>query len=350
VTKTADGHDDRDGQDAPQRRTVTSHDIARAAGVSQTTVSRVLSGSDLVRPSTRERVLRVLGEHGYRPNAIARAMVTGRTATIGVVVANVTNPFYPALLEAISEALERSGRRMTLWTSGAAAEPAAIEAIGAGLVDGVIFTDAVADSAALREATRRHAPIVLVNRHVDEVRCDTVTTDNVGGGRAVARHLLDLGHRRIGIVGAQPDLSTAREREDGFRQVLEQVGLTYWAARGDPSFELGAETIQDLAGMPECPSALFCINDITALGVLHGALRSGLSVPDDLSVVGFDNIAMSRWAPFGLTTVTQPIPEMAQLAVRLLSERIEQPDLPPRRRFLEATLLTRKTTARAKLP
>jgi LacI family transcriptional regulator len=180
------------GEIQHRRRRPTSRDIARVAGVSQTTVSGVLSGSELVRPSTRERVLDVLREQGYSPNAIARAMVTGRTATIGVVVANVTNPFYPALLEAIADELERFARRMTLWTSGAASEPAAIEAIGAGLVDGVIFTDAIANSPALHKAIRQHAPIVLVNRSL----CDTVTTDNIGGGRAVARHLLALGHRR----------------------------------------------------------------------------------------------------------------------------------------------------------
>ncbi|WP_272473039.1 LacI family DNA-binding transcriptional regulator [Baekduia alba] len=323
---------------------VTSRHIAKAAGVSQTTVSRVLSGSNLVTPDTRARVMQVLEEYGYQPNAIAQAMVTGRTSTIGVVVDGITNPFYPELLEAIANAMEGSGYRMTLWSSGAASEPAAIEAISQRLVDGIIFTGAVADSPALQEATKGEAPLVLLNRYVDGVRCDTVTTDNVSGGRAAAEHLLSLGHRSLGVIGAAPDLSTAREREQGFREALAAHGLEPWIDRGQPSFHLGWEALQELATMPERPTAVFCMNDITAFGVLSAAQRFGLSVPGDLSVLGFDDIDMAQWETFNLTTVRQPIVEMAQNAVRLLQERIEDPTRKPRHRCLEARVILRDTT------
>jgi LacI family transcriptional regulator len=328
----------------PDNGRVTSRDIARAAGVSQATVSRVLQGSNLVSRDTRARVMQVLEQYGYQPNAIAQAMVTGRTSTIGVVVAGITNPFYPELLEAIAKAIEGSGYRMTLWSSGAASEPAAIEAISQRLVDGIIFTGAVADSPALREATKGQAPLVLLNRYVEGVRCDTVTTDNVNGGRAAAEHLLSLGHRSLGIIGAAPDLSTAREREHGFREVLTANGLDYWADRGQPSFNLGLEAVHEIATMPQPPSAVFCMNDITALGVLSAARRAGLAVPGDLSVLGFDDIDMAQWEPFNLTTVRQPISEMAQSAVRLLHERIEDPQRKPRHRCLEARIILRDTT------
>ena len=312
--------------------------------MSQTTVSRVLQGSDLVSRDTRARVMQVLEQYGYQPNAIAQAMVTGRTSTIGVVVAGITNPFYPELLEAIAKAIEGSGYRMTLWSSGAASEPAAIEAISQRLVDGVIFTGAVANSPALREAKKGQAPCVLINRYVDGVRCDTVTTDNVNGGRAAAEHLISLGHRSFGVIGAAPDLSTARQRELGFREVLEANGLDYWAERGQPSFNLGWEAVQEIATMPKPPSAVFCMNDITALGVLSGARRAGIAVPGDLSVLGFDDIDMAQWEAFNLTTVRQPIAEMAQVAVRYLHERIEDPRRKPRHRSLEARVILRDTT------
>jgi LacI family transcriptional regulator len=333
-----------DGNPPPSAR-VTSRDIAQAAGVSQTTVSRVLGGSNLVTAETRDRVLRVLERYGYQPNAIAQAMVTGRTATIGVVVAGFTNPFYPELLEAIGKAIEDSGYRMTLWSSGEASEPAAIDAISQRLIDGVIFTGAVANSPALREATKGDAPFVLLNRHVDGVRCDTVTTDNVNGGRAAAEHLLSLGHRSLGVIGAAPELSTARERERGFREVLDANGLTYWADTGQPSFSLGWEAIQELAAMPEPPSGVFCMNDIAAIGVLCGARQAGIAVPEELSVLGFDDIDMAQWEAFNLTTVRQPIAEMAQIAVRFLHSRIEDPQRTPRHRSLEARVILRDTTA-----
>jgi LacI family transcriptional regulator len=309
-------------------------------------VSRVLQGSDLVSRDTRARVMQTLELYGYRPNAIAQAMVTGRTSTIGVVVAGITNPFYPELLEAIAKAIEEFGYRMTLWSSGETSEPAAIEAISQRLVDGVIFTGAVANSPALREATKGESPFVLINRHVDGVRCDTVTTDNVNGGRAAAEHLLSLGHRSLGMIGAATELSTARERERGFRDVLEAAGLTPWADRGQPSFSLGWDAVQEIAAMPDPPSAVFCMNDIAAIGVLCGARRAGIAVPRELSVLGFDDIEMAQWEAFNLTTVRQPIADMAQIAVRFLHERIEDPGRTPRHRSLEARVILRETTSR----
>jgi LacI family transcriptional regulator len=288
--------------------------------------------------------MQVLEEYGYQPNAIAKAMVTGRTSTIGVVVAGITNPFYPELLEAIAKAIEGSGYRMTLWSSGAASEPAAIEAISQRLVDGIIFTGATQNSPALQVAMKGQAPLVLINRYVDGVRCDTVTTDNINGGRAAAEHLLSLGHRSLGIIGAAPDLSTAREREQGFREVLKAHGLDYWVDRGQPSFSLGWEAVHEIATLANPPSAVFCMNDITALGVLSGARRAGVTVPDDLSVLGFDDIDMAQWEAFNLTTVRQPIADMAQIAVRLLHDRIADPQHKPRHRSLEARVILRDTT------
>ena len=173
---------------------VTSRDIARLAGVSQATVSRVLQDSPRVSPETRRRVLQVLEEMNFAPDARARAMVTKRTGNVGVVVDDITNPFYPEVVEALGRTLDERGLRMMLWDAVGAGEQGAVEAIRQRLVDGVVFTTATSSSTALANAAELGLPLVLFNRSVPDVDCDQVVSDNRAGGRLVADHLADLGH------------------------------------------------------------------------------------------------------------------------------------------------------------
>lgn len=307
----------------------TSYDIARASGVSQTTVSRVLHDNPRVRPETRERVLRAMRELNYEPDGLARAMVLGRTGTVGVVVEDITNPFYPEVVEALCAHLAAASRRMTLWNSGVAGEPAALEAIRQKLVDGVIFTTATGGSTVLREAVHRGSPVVLVNRYVEDVACDRVTTDNVTGGRLIADYLAVGGHERIALVSGLPGASTSDERSSGFREALEARGLALpeeLARVGNFSYGLSHRETTALLKLPDPPTAVFCVNDMMAFGALNAARAVGARVPEDVWVVGFDDIAMASWECFDLTTVSQPIPQMAAEAVRLLTRRIEDPD------------------------
>lgn len=326
---------------------MTSHDVARVAGVSQATVSRVLQGSPAVRPETRERVVEALRSTGFTPNAIARAMVTRSTNTIGVVVQDIRNPFYPELLEALSGRIASAGRRMILWTSGAAGEPGAIDAINQRLVDGVIFASATGDSPALEAALAGHALFVLVNRYVEGVHCDTVTTDNAQGARLVCDHLADLGHTRVALVGSAPHLSTASEREAGFRAAMAARGLelpSELVLAGEPGYDVGWNGMQALMALDRPPTAIFGMNDLTAIGALSAAAGAGVRVPDDVSIVGFDNIAMGAWEPLSLTTISQPIPTMATLAVDLLLDRIDRPTREPEHATLAPELVERGTT------
>lgn len=329
------------------RTMVTSRDVARVAGVSQATVSRVLQGSSRVTDHTRARVVQALETTGYTPNVLARALRTQRTGTVGVVVANITNPFYPEILDVLSDHLARAGRRMILWTSGPG-EASAIEAIRQRLVDGVVFTSVTADSAPLATALAQQAAVVLINRGVDGVACDQVTSDNRRGAAEVARYLVRAGRGGPALIGGPPETSTAREREDSFRAELARLGADLppdRVRRGDFSHAAGYAAMADLLGAPRPPSAVFCVNDLTALGALDAARAAGMAVPDDLWVVGYDDIDMASWESFDLTTVRQPMAEMVADAVDLLLSRIDDPGRPTRCRRFPSHLIVRGSTA-----
>lgn len=310
---------------------VTSRDIARMAGVSQSTVSRVLHDHPSIRPETRARVLRVLRETDYSPHKWAQAMVTKKTGTIGVVVEDITNPFYPEIVEALAGELAGAGRRMMLWNSREAGEPSAIEAIRQRLVDGVVFTTATRSSRVLQEAVRYGSPVVLVNRYVEGITCDRVTTDNVSGGLRIADYFVHWGHERIALIVGLEEASTSAEREAGFRAGLTSGGIELepdLRRVGGYSVDLSYQAMTKLLKQPHPPTAVFCVNDLMAFGALNAAQAVGARVPEDVWVVGFDDIPMSSWELFDLTTVSQPIPEMVREAVRLLMRRIEEPERP----------------------
>lgn len=335
---------------------VTSRDVARAAGVSQSTVSRVIRDSASVRPETRAKVVRAFAELGYTPNAMARAMKTQRTGTMGVVVANLTNPLYPEVVEALSKEIARAGRRMLLWNSGDAGERSAIDAIHERLVDGVVFTTATRDSKTgdnpLAEALRLGAPCVLVNRSVDGAPCDQVLSDNEGGAEQVVAYLAGAGHHRIAFLGGPSDASTAVEREQGFRRAAERHGMVIdpaLVAYGDFDHEAGLSNARRWLRSDRPPSAIFCVNDVSAFGVLGAARELGVDVPGDLWVVGFNDIAAASWPAFDLTTVRQSYEVIARRAIEQLSARIDDPQRDVQVDRFPVELIVRGSTAHASL-
>jgi LacI family transcriptional regulator len=307
-------------------RPLTSRDVAALAGVSQTTVSRVLSGSGAVSEGTRSRVMAVLEQTGYMPNSAARVMRTRSSGILGVVVGRVTSPFYPQLLDRLADAIAARGKLMSLWISDGAEELGALDAIKHGTVDGVLYTTATRDSRSLWLALRQGAPVVLVNRTLARVRCDQVSTDSRRGGAALARHLLDGGRRRIGVIGGPRDTSVGREREDGFLAELVRAGRPLderLRTRGAFSHRDGYRGMGELLERRPAPDAVFCVNDVIAMGATDAARALGVRVPDDVWIVGFDDLDMAGWESYSLTTVRQPMEEMAERAVTFLLERIE---------------------------
>ena len=328
---------------------VTSVDVAREAGVSQATVSRVIASSDKVLPATRQRVLDAMQRIGYSPNLVARAMKTQRSNTIGIVAAQLTNPFYPEALQELNAALARADQRMTLWSSEGAAEGAALEAIRNRMVDGVIFTGGTVETAALRESATAHLPVVMFNRAVEGFPGDRVISDNRIGGSLVAQHLLELDHTDIGLIAGPPLISTVKERRVGFERALAdaRVRLREDACDSVPvlAYDEGFAAMQRILSRGRPPSAIFCVNDITAIGAVDAIRSAGLSIPEDVAVAGYDDIAMAAWSSFQLTTVRQPIAEMATKSVAMLLERISDRDLPPRTATLPARLIARRSTS-----
>jgi LacI family transcriptional regulator len=329
---------------------VTSRDVARLAGVSQATVSRVLRGSGKVAPPTRAKVQAALGVTGYRPHAVARAMRTRRTGTIGVVVERVTNPFYPELLDALGVELERRGLRMILWDSARGpGERAAVDAIEQRLVDGIVFTTATAESSALRKAVERSSPVVLVNRVVEGLDCDQVESENEATSEAIARYFAKGGHRRVGLVSGPRAASTAQRRSLGFTRGVKEAGLRLAVehiADGGFSHAGGHGALRRiLATGRRAPTAVFCVNDLSALGALDAARALDVSVPDDLWVVGYDDIDTASWEAYQLTTACQPVPEMVHAAVDLLIERIESPARPGVHQRFPSDVIVRRSTA-----
>lgn len=324
---------------------VTSRDVAAAAGVSQATVSRVLTDPDRVSDKTRARVRAAMESTGYVPNLSARTMKTGLSGTIGVVVASLTNPFYPELLAALGRAFDDAGRRTTVWVAEGAKNDAALQAIRERSVDGVVFTTVTEESAELRSALDRGSPVVLVNRTLPGLACDQVASDNTAGGSLVAEYLARHGRERIAFVGGPPGIATTRDRLSGFRAGLERRGRSLtWVHHGDYTHQSGYEGMAALLRSSTPPDAVFCSNDVLAFGALDAARALCARVPDDVWIVGYDDVTMASWESLSLTSVRQDVNLLAQTASQLLLRRLEHPGEAPRQVLLPPSLVVRRST------
>lgn len=333
----------------------TSRDIAREAGVSQSTVSRALRGDSRVTEETQRRVAEVARRLGYMPNRAARSLKMRRSQTIGVVVADLRNPYFLEVVDGIHDELHPADYRSFLVTDrldyGRGAE--LVEVLG-GAVDGVIFASARSADAAPIGLSDRGLPVVLINREVEGRPFDRVLSDYGTGGALAARHLFELGHRRIGLITGPSTMAVFRDREESFRRVLSDLGAPFderLRREGLYTHQVGSQWCADLMRQPDPPTAVFCADDVVAFGALDAALQLGLRVPEDLSIMGYDDIEMAGWETFNLTTIRQPMTDMAREAARLLLQRIG--GLPsseePQRRVYPASLVRRASTGPARV-
>ncbi|MHA7223940.1 LacI family DNA-binding transcriptional regulator [Arthrobacter sp. RHLT1-20] len=328
---------------------VTSRDVAELAGVSQATVSRVMSSSTKLAPATKARVLAAMKTLGYVPHAGAQAMRTRRTNTIGVVVADLANPFYAEVLDELTRELDLAGFRVVIWNAGGGSHDDALKAIGEHAVDGVIFTTATEDSLELQAAVEKNSPIVLINRVVEGLECDQVTSTNTAGGSAVADYLLANGKTRVAFIGGTENASTSRDRGRGFLGRMAEQGHAvpeHLRFHGGFSHDMSAQIMTGLLNRADRPQAVFCANDHMAFGALD-ALRANRVLTQDCWIIGYDDVEMAAWDSFSLTTVRQPSREMARAGARLLMERIHSPELPPHRVNFNCDLIVRGSTEQA---
>jgi LacI family transcriptional regulator len=329
----------------------TSWTVAREAGVSQSTVSRALRGDPRVREQTRRRVEEAARRLGYVPNALASSFASRSTRTLGLVVSDVANPSVPHVLTPIHDELQLLGYRVVLLVERTDL-PVGQEALHRLLdrsIDGVLMTTATLRSPLAEALRSRGLPLVLLDRHVDELDVDRVVGDNRGGAFAGARHLLRLGHRRIGVIRGPSSTSTSRDRTLGLTDALAAEGVALDPAlvrEGTYSHQSGYQHGRDLLRLPDPPTAIVCGNDVVAFGALDAARSLDRRVPEDVSVLGFDDVPMAAWGVFQLSTLRQPLEEMAHTAARMLAERVENGDDvgPGREHVFPATLVQRATT------
>jgi LacI family transcriptional regulator len=301
----------------------TSFDVARAAGVSQPTVSRALRDDPNVAAETRERVHRVARELGYVTSERGRSLSTRSTQRVAMVV-DLDNPLWSLLVRGLHNSLARVGLRLSLVAGRGDQHALEAQLLGGG-IDGVIMSTVTLASNVPKELDERGVPLVLLNRYTESRAVDASVADDYGGGELAGRVLLEAGHRRLGAVFGPEDTSTGRGRAAGFRAALDAAGITLpdaWTWTGPFDYAHGRTAVLDLFDRRDRPTALFCANDVIAIGVIDEARRLGLSIPEDLAVVGFDDLEEAAWASFDLTTVRVPFGPMLDTAVRLLVERM----------------------------
>jgi LacI family transcriptional regulator len=313
-------------------------------------VSRALRGDPRVREETRRRVDAAARRLGYVPNSLAAGLVSRSTRTVAVVVSDLANPFFPALLTPVYDELQLMGYRVVLFTERTDI-PTGQESLRRLLdrsIDGVLVTTATLDSRFAAELRHRGLPIVLLNRYIDGMDVDRVISDNRGGSVIGGRHLLELGHRRIAVIRGPANTSTSRDRLAGLQEALADGGFPLdpeLVREGTFSHQSGYQHTRDLLRLPDPPTAIVCGNDVVAFGALDAAISLGVRVPEDVSVLGFDDIPMAAWEVFQLSTLRQPIGDMARAAARMLAERIEGPsEIGPGREQVFATSLVRRAT------
>jgi DNA-binding LacI/PurR family transcriptional regulator len=329
---------------------VTSTDVARKAGVSQSAVSRVFTPGASASKQTVEKVKAAASELGYRPNVLARSLITGQSRIIGLVVAYLNNQFYPDVLEKLSQRLQDEGFHVLVFM--ASNEAANIDRVVEGIldyqVDGIIAASVAVSGDLAARCQAAGVPIVLFNRSQERGDHSAVTSDNYAGGGVAAEHLIALGHRNIGYIAGWEGASTQLEREAGFRDALAGYGLKPTHREiGDFNAERAQAATRRMFAKDDRPTAVFVANDHMAFSVMD-VLRFelGISIPNEVSVIGFDDVPVANWPAYDLTTVRQPANRMAHETVKALLEKIHDPKARSRRIAIETTLIERGSTAK----
>ena len=315
-----------------ERRRATSYDVAQVAGVSQSAVSRVFKRGASASQAMRERVLAAADAVGYRPNAIARGLITQRSNMVAVVISRMTNLFYPELLVQLTQEFSKHGIRVLLFALEHEREvDAVLEPMLQYQVDGIV-TAAMLTPEQLDLLSNAEVPVILYNRHSLDGLAMAVRCNQEEGERWLVSQLAAAGHRRFAIISGPEDSTVSLERTSGAMRKLAELGLSeVRVVGGDYSYESGRAgfaTIIEQSG--QVPDAVIAANDAMAIGCIDAAREQfGLSVPEALSVVGFDGVGPARYAAYNLTTVQQPVERMTQATVSMLLERIEDPSLQP---------------------
>ena len=328
--------------------------IAKLSGVSRSTVSRVVNDDPNVSEITRDKVMQIVRRVNYMPNAAARGLAAGRTHVIGLVIptgvsALFTDPYYPLLIQGISSACNTNNRSVMLWLAEPEYERRQIRQIlYSGLIDGVIIAAMLNSDPLIQALIDGDLPFMLVGRHPTEARVSYVDADNVSGARDAVRHLLRLGRTRIATITGPQNMIAGADRLVGYTQALHDYALRFdpdLVADGGFNEASGYLAMQQL--ITRRPDALFAASDAMAIGALRALRETGLRVPEDVAIVGFDDMPFAARTEPALTTIRQPTYRIGGLAVETLIDLIEHPDSPPHHTVLTTELIVRASCGAA---
>ena len=331
-----------------ENKKVTSLEVAKLAGVSQSAVSRVFTPGASSSKKTNELVRNAAKELGYRPNILARSLITGRSRIIGLVVAYLDNYFYPEALELLSSALQKKGYHVLVFMAAKTAGNIddIVDEILDYQVDGIIAASVAMSSELATRCGAAGVPVVLFNRTQDDKRLSAVTSDNILGGQKVAEFLIATGHRKISYISGWEDASTQRDREKGFEDELTRNQLSIFSREsGNFNSNEARQAARKMFTADEIPDAVFVANDDMAFAVMDVIrFELDLKIPEDVSVVGYDDVPIASWPAYNLTTVRQPANRMVAEAVSILMDSIENKTTEPRRIEIDGPLIIRGST------
>jgi len=328
---------------------LTLEEVGKLAGVSRATVSRVINNPEGVTPELRRRVERVIAETGYQPNLAARSLVSRRSNILGLIIPSVarflfTDPYFPSLIQGISSACNTNGYTLSLFLFNTREEEqqAYKRALGTGLIDGLIVTAEQMEAPFIPELIERQIPFVYIGRPMHPERISFVDVDNVGGAFTATNHLIQLGCQRIATIGGPLSTAVGLDRREGYHKALTEHNMPVdenLMTFGDYSHDSGYTGMKRL--LPHKPDAVFCASDMMAVGALQALHEAGLRVPDDVSVIGFDDLPPAVNAAPQLTTVRQPVQQCGLAAVETLIDLLETGLEPPRHLIFQTELIIR---------
>ncbi len=332
------------------RKSITIHDVAQAAGVSASTVSRVLNDKDDVASETYQRVRRIIDELGYTSSLAARGMRSRRTNVIGLVMPDVASPYSVAVMQGVNQAIAQLDYDLIIYTNGdfhkyatADQERQYVTLLNGSITDGIIVVTPVATNFSTE------APVVAIDPNNESPECPAVISTNHEGALEVMEHLLGLGHKRIGHISGRHDLVSAMRRLQGYKDSLQEVGIPIDESLvqiGDYTAETAVKCTHALLALHDPPTAVFAANDMAAMGVYQAVHEARLKIPDDISVVGFDNLRDVVFLDPPLTTVNQFVPEMGKIATEMIVKLINGESLEQDLYKIQTGLVVRSSTKR----
>jgi len=334
-------------KERPSMKTATMENVAKLANVSKATVSRVFTGSDTVADETKKKVMKAVKELNYHPNVLARQLRMMETKTIIAIVPDITNTFFSQVLRGIETTARRNGYRVLLGDTGndANIEHEYLEALHEKYADGLILLTARTDRNTIESLAEKY-PVVLACEYLEGSNVPTVSIDNISAARKATEHLIKLGHKRIAHITGPMNVILSRDRLKGYKQAMKTYGLEIdplLITEGDFYYKTAYDLSLKLMSIDNPPTAIFAANDEMAIGVIKAIQSQGLKVPEDIAIVGFDNIKMSTiFSPF-LTTIGQPMYEIGEKAMKLLLDLIRGKKIRKKQFVLDDKLIVRES-------